>query len=82
MELQFSPFVHSSALGVSADAGAVPLLFDFFGLATFALGMTGLQLLLDRGERLDWFMMIALLAVSPLVAFLHKPQPNLIHARN
>jgi MFS transporter, DHA2 family, multidrug resistance protein len=29
--------------------------FDFFGLATFALGMTGLQMLLDRGERLEWF---------------------------
>ncbi|MGA7811068.1 DHA2 family efflux MFS transporter permease subunit [Bradyrhizobium sp.] len=29
--------------------------FDFFGLATFALGLTGLQMLLDRGERLEWF---------------------------
>ncbi len=29
--------------------------FDFFGLATISLGMTGLQMLLDRGERLDWF---------------------------
>jgi len=29
--------------------------FDFFGLATFALGMTALQMLLDRGERLEWF---------------------------
>jgi MFS transporter, DHA2 family, multidrug resistance protein len=28
---------------------------DFFGLATFALGIIGLQMLLDRGERLDWF---------------------------
>ncbi|MDY0882006.1 DHA2 family efflux MFS transporter permease subunit [Dongia soli] len=29
--------------------------FDFFGLATISLGMTGLQMMLDRGERLDWF---------------------------
>src|SRR5260221_13276280 len=26
-----------------------------FGLATSTLGLTGLQVLLDRGERLDWF---------------------------
>ena len=29
--------------------------FDFFGLATFSLGMIGLQMVLDRGERLEWF---------------------------
>ena len=29
--------------------------FDFFGLATFLLGMIGLQMVLDRGERLEWF---------------------------
>jgi DHA2 family multidrug resistance protein len=29
--------------------------FDFFGLATFVFGMIGLQMLLDRGERLEWF---------------------------
>jgi DHA2 family multidrug resistance protein len=29
--------------------------FDFFGLATFSLGMIGLQMLLDCGERLEWF---------------------------
>jgi MFS transporter, DHA2 family, multidrug resistance protein len=29
--------------------------FDFFGLTTFLLGMIGLQMLLDRGERLEWF---------------------------
>jgi DHA2 family multidrug resistance protein len=29
--------------------------FDFFGLATFSLGMVGLQMMLDRGERLEWF---------------------------
>jgi MFS transporter, DHA2 family, multidrug resistance protein len=29
--------------------------FDFFGLAAFSLGMIGLQMLLDGGERLEWF---------------------------
>jgi DHA2 family multidrug resistance protein len=29
--------------------------FDFFGFATFSLGMIGLQMLLDRGERVEWF---------------------------
>ena len=29
--------------------------FDFFGLATFSVGIAGLQMLLDRGERLEWF---------------------------
>jgi DHA2 family multidrug resistance protein len=29
--------------------------FDFFGLGTFSIGMVGLQMLLDRGERLEWF---------------------------
>lgn len=29
--------------------------FDFFGWAAFSVGLTGLQMLLDRGERLEWF---------------------------
>jgi DHA2 family multidrug resistance protein len=29
--------------------------FDFLGLAFFFLGLLGLQALLDRGERLEWF---------------------------
>ncbi|HUB45040.1 MAG TPA: MFS transporter [Acetobacteraceae bacterium] len=29
--------------------------FDFFGLSTLMLGMVGLQMLLDRGERMEWF---------------------------
>jgi DHA2 family multidrug resistance protein len=29
--------------------------FDFFGLATFSVGMIGLQMLLDRSQRLEWF---------------------------
>jgi DHA2 family multidrug resistance protein len=29
--------------------------FDFFGLAALSFGMIGLQMLLDRGERVEWF---------------------------
>jgi DHA2 family multidrug resistance protein len=29
--------------------------FDFFGFAMFTLGIAGLQMLLDRGERMEWF---------------------------
>jgi DHA2 family multidrug resistance protein len=29
--------------------------FDFFGLTTFSVGTVGLQMLLDRGERMEWF---------------------------
>ncbi len=29
--------------------------FDFFGWTTLSVGMIGLQMLLDRGERLEWF---------------------------
>jgi DHA2 family multidrug resistance protein len=29
--------------------------FDFFGFISFTVGMIGLQMLLDRGARLDWF---------------------------
>ena len=29
--------------------------FDFFGWTTLSLGMIGLQVMLDRGERLEWF---------------------------
>src|SRR5579859_4596948 len=29
--------------------------FDFFGLTTFSLGTVGSQMMLDRGERMEWF---------------------------
>jgi DHA2 family multidrug resistance protein len=29
--------------------------FDFFGLTTLMFGIVGLQMLLDRGERMEWF---------------------------
>ncbi|HLZ66575.1 MAG TPA: MDR family MFS transporter [Aliidongia sp.] len=43
------------ALSLSEKKPAQNPPFDFFGWATFALGLTGLQMLLDRGERLEWF---------------------------
>lgn len=45
--------VIATALPEKRAAQHVP--FDFFGLVTFLLGIVGLQMLLDRGERLDWF---------------------------
>jgi MFS transporter, DHA2 family, multidrug resistance protein len=35
-------------------AGQAPA-FDMIGLGSLAMGITGLQMLLDRGERLEWF---------------------------
>ena len=29
--------------------------FDWFGFGVFAMGIAGLQLMLDRGETQDWF---------------------------
>lgn len=45
--------------------------FDIFGLATLGLGITGLQMVLDRGERLEWFASteIRLEAMAALLGF-------------
>jgi DHA2 family multidrug resistance protein len=43
------------ALSLPEKKAEQPPPSDLFGLATLALGMIGLQLLLDRGERVDWF---------------------------
>lgn len=43
------------ALLLSEKKAAKSPAFDFFGFGTFTLGMISLQMLLDRGERLDWF---------------------------
>ena len=43
------------ALSLPEKKADQPPPFDAFGLATLALGLIGLQLLLDRGERVDWF---------------------------
>jgi len=49
------------------SARRMPL--DFFGLATFTIGVGALQMLLDRGERLEWFAS-AEIKVEAMVAFL------------
>jgi MFS transporter, DHA2 family, multidrug resistance protein len=43
------------ALSLPEKRAEQNLPFDFFGVATFSLGMIGLQMLLNRGERLEWF---------------------------
>ena len=45
--------------------------FDFFGLGTFSLGMIGLQMVLDRGERVEWFasMEIRVEAIASVLGF-------------
>jgi MFS transporter, DHA2 family, multidrug resistance protein len=43
------------ALSLPEKRAEQHLPFDFFGLVTFSLGMIGLQMLLDRGERMEWF---------------------------
>src|SRR3954467_3544766 len=45
----------SVALLLAEKKAEKNLPFDFFGLAAFSLGMIGLQMLLDRGERVEWF---------------------------
>lgn len=61
------------AIGLSLDEKKVApeTSFDFLGLATFSLGMVGLQMVLDRGERLDWFASteIRLEALGSLLGF-------------
>jgi DHA2 family multidrug resistance protein len=43
------------ALSLPEKRAAQTPQFDFFGLATFSFGTVGLQMMLDRGERLEWF---------------------------
>jgi MFS transporter, DHA2 family, multidrug resistance protein len=43
------------ALCLPGDKGGNAPPFDWLGFGALALGLTGLQLVLDRGERLEWF---------------------------
>ena len=43
------------ALSLPEKRAAQTQSFDFFGLTTFSLGTVGLQMMLDRGERMEWF---------------------------
>jgi DHA2 family multidrug resistance protein len=47
-------FLVMALLLAEKKAGKRPS-FDFFGFGSFTLGLISLQMLLDRGERLDWF---------------------------
>jgi DHA2 family multidrug resistance protein len=52
------PFGILSVLGVWTflhESASRRMPFDFFGFATLSLGVGALQILLDRGELLDWF---------------------------
>lgn len=40
---------------LSEKKDATPVRLDFLGFATLALGIGALQLMLDRGQQLDWF---------------------------
>ena len=44
-----------AALLLTEKKAEKPPAFDFFGFGTFTLSLISLQMLLDRGERLDWF---------------------------
>ncbi|MDE1194837.1 MAG: DHA2 family efflux MFS transporter permease subunit [Pseudomonas sp.] len=46
-------FIAQSAME-RRKAAALPV-FDFFGYASFTVGVIALQMLLDRGERMEWF---------------------------
>ncbi|MDR3535563.1 MAG: DHA2 family efflux MFS transporter permease subunit [Acetobacteraceae bacterium] len=53
------PFGVVATLGLAAflpkTAPTAGLRFDWFGFGAFAVGIAGLQLMLDRGETQDWF---------------------------
>ncbi|MGE8144081.1 DHA2 family efflux MFS transporter permease subunit [Pseudomonas frederiksbergensis] len=56
ISLPLSAFVFlAMALLLTEKKAEKPPTFDFFGFGTFTLGLISLQMLLDRGERLDWF---------------------------
>ncbi|MDB5982401.1 MAG: putative efflux pump protein [Pseudomonas sp.] len=69
--------------------------FDFFGVGSFTVGMIAIQMLIDRGERLDWFdspevwveavagaLGLYLFAVHVLTAKVHFLNKNLLKDRN
>jgi DHA2 family multidrug resistance protein len=58
-------------LGILAflpETGARKRRFDFFGFAMLSLGVGALQLMLDRGEQLDWFSSPEILLEAALAA--------------
>jgi DHA2 family multidrug resistance protein len=56
VSLPFAGFIALvMALSLPEKRAAQSTDFDFFGLASFSMGMIGLQMVLDRGERMEWF---------------------------
>jgi len=53
------PFGIAAALGIwffqKADPPAPKVRFDFFGFASVSIAIGALQIMLDRGQQLDWF---------------------------
>ncbi|MBN8999214.1 MAG: MFS transporter, partial [Rhizobiales bacterium] len=51
-----------------AESAKRPRAFDFFGFAFLSLGIGALQMMLDRGEQLDWFSSPEVLIEASLTA--------------
>ncbi|WP_213989166.1 DHA2 family efflux MFS transporter permease subunit [Sodalis sp. dw_96] len=45
----------ATALSLADKKAGKSAPFDFFGFGTFTVGMIALQMMLDRGERMEWF---------------------------
>jgi MFS transporter, DHA2 family, multidrug resistance protein len=56
LSLAMAAFIFlAMALSLPEKRASQTMPFDFFGLTTFSLGTVGLQMMLDRGERMEWF---------------------------
>jgi uncharacterized membrane protein len=56
VSLPLSAFIFMVMALFLAEKKAAPgAAFDFFGFGAFTLGMIGLQMLVDRGARMEWF---------------------------
>jgi DHA2 family multidrug resistance protein len=60
------------AIGLSTflkDTPKLKLRFDWFGFSTFAIAIGAFQLFLDRGEQMDWFGSLEIIAEATIAAF-------------
>lgn len=56
LSLAMAGFVFlAMAISLPEKRAGQTMSFDFFGLAAFSVGTVALQMMLDRGERLEWF---------------------------
>ena len=67
------PFGVAATLGLwfflPRDTPRSGLRFDWFGFSVLALGIGGLQLMLDRGETQDWFSSVEIVVEATLAGF-------------